>query len=202
MKKGFTLLELLIVIGILAILATAATLVLNPAQLLAQARDAQRISDMDAIKASLSLYLTDVATPDLNGTAITNSPGCDSGATGQPYVAAATTQSFQRTGATVVDATREVDGSGWLPVALTGISGGSPLALLPVDPTNSGDRVYRYACDQTNLTFELNACLESAKYLQKMAEDGGDRGTGTLTGCGTTAGLGFYEIGTDNELNL
>jgi prepilin-type N-terminal cleavage/methylation domain-containing protein len=41
--KGFTLIELLIVIAILAILATAVVLVLNPAQILAQARDAQRI---------------------------------------------------------------------------------------------------------------------------------------------------------------
>ena len=35
MKKGFTLIELVIVIGILAILATVVVLVLNPAQLLA-----------------------------------------------------------------------------------------------------------------------------------------------------------------------
>lgn len=38
-RKGFTLIELLIVIGILAVLATAVIMVLNPAELLKQARD-------------------------------------------------------------------------------------------------------------------------------------------------------------------
>ncbi|MGC9603563.1 MAG: type II secretion system protein, partial [Minisyncoccia bacterium] len=41
---GFTLIELLVVIGILGTLATAVVLVLNPAQLLAQARDSTRLS--------------------------------------------------------------------------------------------------------------------------------------------------------------
>jgi len=44
-KKGFTLLELLIVIGILAILSTTVVLVINPAELLKKARDSQRISE-------------------------------------------------------------------------------------------------------------------------------------------------------------
>ena len=57
MKKGFTLIELLIVIAILAILATTVVLVLNPAQILAQARDAQRISDLSSIKSAIALYL-------------------------------------------------------------------------------------------------------------------------------------------------
>ncbi|MGC9603258.1 MAG: prepilin-type N-terminal cleavage/methylation domain-containing protein, partial [Minisyncoccia bacterium] len=38
-EASFTLIELLVVIGILGVLATAVVLVLNPAQLLAQARD-------------------------------------------------------------------------------------------------------------------------------------------------------------------
>ncbi|MFA6494844.1 MAG: type II secretion system protein, partial [Candidatus Paceibacterota bacterium] len=40
--KSFTLIELLIVIGILAILVAAIVITLNPAQLLAQARDSKR----------------------------------------------------------------------------------------------------------------------------------------------------------------
>ena len=198
MKKGFTLLELLIVIGIMAVLATAATIVLNPAQLLAQARDSQRISDMDALKAALALYLTDVAAPDLNGTLA--DAGCAASATTGSYVVVApTTVSFMNRTANAVDADRTTDGAGWLPVNLSSISGGSsPLAVLPIDPVNSGNNVYRYACDQTAKTFELNACLESTKYLQRMADDGGDRPTvsATLTGCGTTVTTGFYEVGT------
>ncbi|MDD4931154.1 MAG: prepilin-type N-terminal cleavage/methylation domain-containing protein, partial [Candidatus Colwellbacteria bacterium] len=44
--KSFTLVELLIVIAILAVLAAAVVVVLNPAELLAQARDSQRSTDL------------------------------------------------------------------------------------------------------------------------------------------------------------
>ena len=63
MKKGFTLIELLIVIGILAILATVVVLVLNPAQLLAQARDSQRMSDLGSLKNAIALYLATADSP-------------------------------------------------------------------------------------------------------------------------------------------
>jgi len=58
MKKGFTLLELLIVIAILAVLSSAIVLVLNPAQLLAQARDSQRLSDLSSLHSAIALYLS------------------------------------------------------------------------------------------------------------------------------------------------
>ncbi len=184
--------ELLIVIGIMAVLATAATIVLNPAQLLAQARDSQRISDMNALKAAISLYLTDVTTPSLGAcsTAV--------GVAGRTFTTAPTTGSFVGPVGADTTGTRVTTGAGWVDVNFGSISGGSPLAVLPIDPTNSGDNVYRYACNQTARTFELNACLQSSKYLQKMNEDGGDRpaASATLTGCGTTATTGFYEVGT------
>ena len=41
-RSGFTLIELLVVIAIIAILAVVVILTLNPAQLLAQARDSTR----------------------------------------------------------------------------------------------------------------------------------------------------------------
>ena len=56
-KKGFTLLELLIVIGILSILSTTVVLVINPAQLLKKARDAQRISDLNTVKTAIAYIL-------------------------------------------------------------------------------------------------------------------------------------------------
>ena len=59
-KKGFTLIELLIVIGILAILIAAVVVVLNPAQLLKQARDSQRMSDVGSLESAINLYLATV----------------------------------------------------------------------------------------------------------------------------------------------
>src|SRR3989338_7505949 len=63
LRKGFTLIELLIVIGILAILATTVVLVLNPAQILAESRDTQRVSDLGAVQSAIGLYLATVASP-------------------------------------------------------------------------------------------------------------------------------------------
>src|ERR1039457_302059 len=58
-RSAFTLIELLVVIAIIAILAVVVVLTLNPAQLLAQSRDATRVSDMATLNSALSLYQID-----------------------------------------------------------------------------------------------------------------------------------------------
>ncbi|MDP3941793.1 MAG: prepilin-type N-terminal cleavage/methylation domain-containing protein [bacterium] len=58
-NKGFTLIELLVVIAVVGVLAGAVIAIINiPAQL-GRARDAQRKSDMHAIKDALERYLID-----------------------------------------------------------------------------------------------------------------------------------------------
>ena len=57
-KKGFTLIELLIVITILGILAAAIMVAINPARRMAQARDAKRKSDINAIANALVGFYT------------------------------------------------------------------------------------------------------------------------------------------------
>ena len=64
-KKGFTLIELLVVIAIISILAVVVVLTLNPAELLRQSRDSQRVSDLGTLKSAISLYLVDAAYPNL-----------------------------------------------------------------------------------------------------------------------------------------
>ena len=58
-RNGFTLIELLIVIAILAILAVVVVLVLNPAELLRQSRDANRLSDLATMNSALGIFSVD-----------------------------------------------------------------------------------------------------------------------------------------------
>lgn len=153
-RSGFTLLELLIVISIIAILSVALVLVLNPAEALKKSRDAQRISDLSTMKTALGLYMTSTSTPFLGGvssnatceanTALATVPvtptkifyssatsitatGLD-GAAGV-YQAAATTVGSTNLGLT--------DGLGWIPINLDTLTGGSPISNLPIDPSNA-----------------------------------------------------------------
>ncbi len=170
LTRGFTLIELLIVIGILAVLATTVVLVLNPAQILAQARDSQRLSDLGSVKSAIALYL---ATASSTSVAV------------GPRSTYAATCAFGT--CTVLGSS--VDGTGWVAVNLNGTTGGSSLSALPLDPSNSAIYQYAYKGDSTNLTFELDAVLESTKYIPMMSTDGGNSSS-------------YYEVGTDSGLDL
>ncbi len=55
-RKGFTLIEILIVIGIIAILSSIVIIAVNPARQFAQARDTKRQSDVNAILNAVYQY--------------------------------------------------------------------------------------------------------------------------------------------------
>ncbi len=168
MKKGFTLLELLIVIGILAVLSTTMVLVINPAEMLRRARDSQRISDLNTIKSALAFYLTEAASPDLDGVVssgwfIYQHPG----------ITVNGTSCAGKTTKTLISS-QAVNGTGWIPVNLSDLTGGSPISGYPVDPNPYTDkRYYIYLPDQNTYTFELLANMESTTYSAQEATDGG-----------------------------
>jgi type IV pilus assembly protein PilA len=58
-KKGFTLLEILLVIGIIAVLATVVIVSLDPATRFRNARDARRLSDIESILSAVHQYIVD-----------------------------------------------------------------------------------------------------------------------------------------------
>jgi len=178
MQKGFTLIELLVVIALIAVLAVAVTLALNPAELLKQGRDSTRISDLANINSALLLYLVDVSTPML-----TSSTNC------YVYGSVTTTCSGRFSGATTVvtSSSQAVNGQGWIPVNLSLISSGSPLPRYPIDPTQSNPYFYAFRPSSTSGFYEINAQLESSKYANQAATDGGNNNN-------------VYEVG--NDLNL
>lgn len=217
-QKGFTLLELLIVIAIIAILSVVLILVLDPAETLKKARDAQRIADLNTMKTAIGIFTTTTSTPFLAfAGGVGTSTGCKTGTGGGSYPGkvwysvASDTQNM--TGAANIDgsagtasatqvfssSTANTDGTGWIPVNLSGLTSGSPISNLPVDPTNSisaptaptnADLVYRYACNGSTTQYEIDATLESQAYTvadNKAQKDGGNN---TST----------YEIGTNLKI--
>lgn len=199
-QKGFTLLELLIVIAILAILGAVAIFVLNPAETLRETRDTQRISDLATMKTALALYITkSTSTVYLDGNSNIN---CVGGATPKVFYsvpsdttqitditfdASAFTSSSQATAANYT----LTDGNGWIKANLSALVGGSPISDMPTDPTNSigtasavtsTDLVYRFVC-RNDSTFEINAQLESTALGTRKSRDGGNNSN-------------FYEVGT------
>lgn len=191
-KRGFTLVELLIVIAILAILATVALLVLNPVQLLKQARDSQRISDIGTLNSALSFYLSTASTSsiDLDGATSACSSLC--------YVNVSGTSSNcggRHAGkTTTADTDRTVDSTGWIPVNLNNSTGGSPLSRLPVDPVNDTTYFYSYVCDNTNYTYELDSDMESTRYANAGDNDVESKDGGSSNN--------YYEVGSDPGLDL
>lgn len=184
-KKGFTLLELLIVIGILAILSTTIVLVINPAELLRKARDSQRISDLNTVKTAIAYYVTE-----------TSSPSIGSLSTSQTYSDVASVNCGGTNPSTTT--AQSTDGTGWIPVNFSGMTGGSPIAALPTDPNKSdstGAYYYVYLVGSaTDYTFKLVANLESTYY--------GNTGDGDVESTDGGVNINLYEVGTDMDIAI
>jgi prepilin-type N-terminal cleavage/methylation domain-containing protein len=200
--KGFTLLELLVVIAILAVLAAVTIVVINPTELARRSRDAQRLNDLAAVTSAISFYMTETTTPSLDG-------GTNSTCANNRYWVSVETGFGTPAGGTVVTTTAanagKVDGTGWIKVNLASLSAGSPIPAFPIDPVNSGDGsgsavelFYTYLCRASPLGFQLVANMESTTYKAKEDKDGGADNnlyeTGTIANYGVSlsGGGGVY----------
>ncbi len=200
-KKGFTMVELVVIIGLIALIAVIVVLVLNPAKIFQEARDSQRISDLGHLNNVLSLYSITVPGADLDGVfGGSCAVHCWIFPPAGPRLVASSCD-FRYDNKTPFSlASRAVNGTGWVPVNLTTILGGSPLPAYPIDPVNtiSSDTqtsyFYSYGCNSVSNTFELNANMESVRYKNGGVNDVESTDGGSLND--------VYEVGTDPGLDL
>jgi len=195
-KKGFKLIELVIAIAIVAILGITVVVLINPIKIFREARDSQRIADIEQMNRVMSLYSANVG--DLSASICDNKcyaqtlPGMGFGTAarcGQRYSAA--------TNNTTVTSTEQgIDGTGWVPVDLRPMSVGVPITAWPIDPKTVVNlnraqtqvlvgisQYYSFAC--LNNAWEFTAHLESARYSSSSSEmDGG-------------TDVRLYEVGTN-----
>ena len=206
-KKGFTLLELLIVITIISVLSVILIVALNPAETLRKARDTQRLSDLASLKTALGVYITSKSSPLLDNV---DNNTCNNGTgSATTWVSAQTSDASIYSSAAVVDTDGDsgdfaIDGTGWIKVNLGSIAGGSPISNLPIDPSTNNETsvgasvtdttlVYTFVCDEDDITFEINAVLESAAFGPASTDDDKSEKDG-----GNSDAL--YEVGT--KLNI
>jgi prepilin-type N-terminal cleavage/methylation domain-containing protein len=184
---AFTLIELLVVIAIIAILAVVVVLTLNPAQLLAESRDANRVSDLATLNRGIALYMTDqsnvpsysIGVPSTTYISIPdNSSVCgNSGIASSSFPYHCSSPEYYR----------NASSSGWLPIDFNNISSGSPFGAVPTDPINSTSSDLYYVYNTNGAVYTLNAVMESEKYAAEPSANRGndpallEMGPGALT---------------------
>ncbi len=205
-RRAFTLIELLVVIAIVAVLAVVVFLVLNPAQLLQQARDSNRISDMASLNSALSLYLTDAS---VNGTVSLGSANTVYVSVPDPSATSTAGDQCQGLGLPSLPLSysyhcaasstfRMTNATGWLPVSFSTMSNGSPFGQLPIDPVSSTSSRLYYTYSTNGSQFEITAAPESSKYRLGGASDviSGDGGAlATVFEKGSKLGLEPLDYG-------
>ena len=170
---SFTLVELLITIAILAILAATVVIVIDPSEMLSQARDATRLVDLKTLKKAISMYeLDNSKDPGLASTVYISLSDSNSGCSAYTATLPTLPAGWVYRCATAANLTK-VDGNGWVPGDFRTVKGGSPLAALPIDPVNSAAEGTYYSYIPGG-SFVVSALLQSEKSLKESAvKDGG-----------------------------
>jgi prepilin-type N-terminal cleavage/methylation domain-containing protein len=155
-RAGFTLMELLLTLGILSILMSVIIGAINPGKRIGAARDAVRKNDLGALARAIEAYWT------THGATLP-----DAGQTRTSTVA---------NGGSPTNA----DGKGWIWADLT-----AEMKTIPVDPLNNGSHWYQYYGDgavgsnrfklQTPVEADFDAAKNDGGAFDNLYEAGTDK---------------------------
>ncbi len=211
-RDGFTLPEVLLAVGIIAVLSTIAVVSLNPDEALKESRDTKRIADISSISAILNKTVygqlrTTTALP--SSTVYVSLPDDTSTACASlglpplqsPWVYHCVSSQYLY----------NINGTGWIPIDFQK-AGVNDLPVLPVDPINASSSCayYTFIPGTTNLAVgsELAANLESSKYRDEYSSSSDflTAGVFTIGAIGTTTAGTVYDCshlltGTPSSLN-
>jgi len=171
--KGFTLVELLIVISILAALAAAVVVVINPAEMLRQGRDSTRMREIGTLHRAISMLRIDTPAAPLGSSNTIHVSIPDDSSTcanlGLPIPPSGWV--YRCVSAANL---RNIDNTGWIPIDFTVMPRGSPLASLPVDPVNTVASSNFYVFVTDGRTWALASLMESERHAPSAGRDGGN----------------------------
>jgi len=203
--KAFTLLELLIVIGILAILSTTVIIVINPADLLARSRDSNRMSNLSTVNSGINTLMAFYSNASLGSvdTVYVSLPSDQSDCSDLNLPSLPGSWSYHCV--TQANLTK-VDGNGWIPIDFTQMDSGSPISHLPLDSKNtytqdlyqSNDFFLTYAVNSSK-QWELNAKTESNKF-GFTTRDGFPIVDAATTPLNDGGDNGLYEVGSNLKI--
>jgi prepilin-type N-terminal cleavage/methylation domain-containing protein len=185
--KGFTLIEILVAIFIIAIIIGLGFVYINPSEIFKEIRDQQRIKDLEVLSSAILNYIKISNEVDLDGENYVLTGKDEENPSiylSLPFDKA--TLSFSTI--TSNDGTiwsikynasstnlKLINGEGWLPINL--IEETSIISNLPVDPLNTISQdskknyFYSYVFKRSTNEFEINANLESKKFKKGGSSD-------------------------------
>jgi prepilin-type N-terminal cleavage/methylation domain-containing protein len=187
-QRSFTLVEILVVLALIAILATILIVIIKPNEIFKKSRDTKRINDLQNIdKAFNIIYSIDSTFNELNyfSSNIVYLSLKDSSSTCGSWLSQLPPLSSgwqYRCSATPTDA----NGQGWLPLNFSQYPVLN-LSQLPVDPKNEPPYYYTFVVGGS---YELTATLESDTNISINGIAGKDGGTS----------LTAYEVGSNLKL--
>jgi prepilin-type N-terminal cleavage/methylation domain-containing protein len=191
LRHAFTLVEVLIVVGIIAVLSTVVLLTLNPLDFLKQGRDSTRLNDLSNLVRTLNYIQAEspqtffgnpktiyISRPDpnLTGDATSTCPNMNLPPIPSDWSYYCVSQ----------ENLSRIDGKGWIPIDFSK-QAIFRLSKLPVDPKNDENYYYTYVYDPNTQSFEIDTTLESEKQKHLLSEDNGDNNN-------------LYELGTNLTL--